>query len=135
MSPKLAVPERERASAKRAERAPYLEGTEEASPSRGSTSPEKEGVQGEGTPRYSRLLKTYTQGYLSICIYLNVVQGCDYYDIVIHRRIRDRQTGQQVWRRGANLKPTDLTDACELLQEAREYLRLRGISLQRDLPR
>jgi hypothetical protein len=57
-----------------------------------------------------------------------MVSGNDYYDVVIYRRVRDK-TGDQVWRRGANLKPTDLPDLLELLGEIAQYLRARGVVL------
>jgi hypothetical protein len=80
--------------------------------------------------QFSRLIKTLSQGYLSVSVYLNVVGGHDYYDVVIHRRVKARG-GEQVWKRGANLKPTDLPDLLELLGEVQTYLSARGVKIAR----
>lgn len=80
--------------------------------------------------QFSRLIKTLSQGYISISIYLNVIQGHDYYDVVIHRRVKQKG-GEQIWKRGANLKPTDIPDILELLEEVKTYLMARGVPLSR----
>ena len=80
---------------------------------------------------FSRLVKTATQGYLSVSVYWNVVNGHDYYDVVIHRRVKERGTGEQTWKRGTNLKPTDLPDLVELLNEVQGFLDGKGVKLAR----
>ena len=74
--------------------------------------------------KYSRLLRKYKEGYVSVSVYLNVTtMGRRYYDTVIHRKIKNSGSGDLDWRRGANLKPRDLPILIRLLKEAEEFLR------------
>ncbi len=71
--------------------------------------------------RYSRRLRMYKEGYLSVCVYLNVTDNNErYYDIVVYRRIRTGSKSE--YHRGANLKPTDLPILQRLLLEAEQFL-------------
>lgn len=107
-----------------------LRSSKEPDPVEASRDPTEHVPRTTGTS-YSRLIKTLTQGYLSVSVYLNVVQGHDYYDVVIHRRVKERSSGGQTWKRGANLKPTDLGDLIELLTEVQTYLQAKGVKLTR----
>lgn len=71
---------------------------------------------------FTRLLKVRHKGFLSVCVYLNSIGGTKYYDVVIRRRVK-RKGGEQEWVRGANLKPTDLPDLLQLLEETRDHLK------------
>ena len=66
-------------------------------------------------------LVTFNSGYLTLHVYLNQHNGSSYYDIVLFRKIRT-PAGTK-YKRGANLKPTDLPAAIRLYQEAEKYLK------------
>lgn len=74
--------------------------------------------------KYSRLLRKYKEGYVSVSVYLNVNgDGKRYYDTVIHRKIRNSKMPDGIeWKRGTNLKPQDLPILERLLGEARLFL-------------
>lgn len=77
--------------------------------------------------RYGRLLRMYRAGYLSVCVYKNVYRNGNaanrvFYDIVIYRKIRLPAGGGFEYRRGCNLKPTDLKHLAGLIAEADEFL-------------
>ena len=72
------------------------------------------------TKNYSRRLRMYKDGYLSVCVYLNVLGSEKFYDIVIYRKIRSN--GSSEYKRGANLKPSDLPVLQRLLAEAQQFL-------------
>lgn len=71
---------------------------------------------------YDRLLRLYTRGYVSACVYLNVRQQKEYYDVVLRRKVRQKGGGQSTWVRGANFKPSDIQDLLDLLGDVRDYL-------------
>lgn len=65
----------------------------------------------------------YKEGYLSVCIYLNInAAGDRFYDTVIYRKNK-KKNGSFEWARGANLKPFDLQVLTKLLKEADDFLR------------
>lgn len=76
---------------------------------------------------FSRILKTSNQGYVSVSVYLDHRAGRTFYDIVIYRKVRDKTTGASTWKRGANLKPTDIPSLVYVLQEIQAYLEAKGI--------
>lgn len=70
---------------------------------------------------FSRRVRMYREGYVSVCVYLNVRRdGKEFYDTVIYRKIKNGNGDK--WERGANLKPSDLPVIIKLLDEANEYL-------------
>lgn len=74
-----------------------------------------------GDKKYSRRVRHYREGYMSVSVYKNVFEFGEIFDIVIHRKIRG-EDGKNIYKRGANLKPTDLPILCKLLDEARRYV-------------
>lgn len=71
--------------------------------------------------RYSKRIRMYRDGYVSVCIYLNVMNdGSKFYDTVIFRKIKKGNNCN--WERGANLKPYDIPILLKLLKEAEEFL-------------
>jgi len=64
---------------------------------------------------------SFHEGYLTVHIYLHVAADTrEYYDVVVYRKIRTA-TGI-TYKRGANLKPTDLPSMVRLLKEAQRWL-------------
>jgi len=77
-----------------------------------------------GNKRYGRMIRMYKDGYLSVCVYLNVrSDGTKFYDTVIYRKIKGNN-GKPEYKRGANLKPTDLPVLSRLIQEADTFLKI-----------
>ena len=63
----------------------------------------------------------YKDGFLSVCVYLNVMENGDkHYDTVIYRKIGRGHKAQ--WKRGTALKPSDLPFLIDLATAAHEYL-------------
>lgn len=75
--------------------------------------------------QYSRQLKQFKKGYMSVTLYLNRANGTKYYDTVIHRRCK--RNNKQEYIRGANLKPDDVADLIELLKDVSVYLSGLGV--------
>jgi len=73
-----------------------------------------------GDKRYGRMVRMFREGYLSLCIYKNVYEKRVFYDIVIYRKIK--VNGKLDYKRGANLKPSDILVLVVLLKEADGYL-------------
>lgn len=78
-------------------------------------------LNGHGPKKYSRMVRMYKEGYISVAIYKNVYEKKTYFDIVIYRKIR-LPDGSNDFKRGANLKPEDLPILADLLDEANDYL-------------
>lgn len=63
----------------------------------------------------------FSSGFLTLCVFVNKgPQEKIYYDIVLYRKIKT--SNGPSYRRGANLKPTDLPHALLLYQEVKTYL-------------
>ena len=73
-----------------------------------------------GRKKYSRLVRMFKEGYLSVAIYKNAYERRTFYDVVIYRKIKTPKG--YAYRRGTNLKPSDVSDLLILLREANEYL-------------
>jgi hypothetical protein len=76
---------------------------------------------GPGKQKYSSLKRMFREGYLSVCVYKNVYEHKTFYDVVIYRKIRIAN-GEYDYRRGANLKPSDLPVLQQLLKEVSDFL-------------
>jgi hypothetical protein len=63
----------------------------------------------------------FREGFLSICVYKNVYEYKTFYDVVIYRKIMIGG-GDYKYKRGANLKPSDLSVLAGLLTEVRDFL-------------
>jgi hypothetical protein len=63
----------------------------------------------------------FREGFLSVCVYKNVYERKTFYDIVVYRKIKD-SNGSFDYRRGTNLKPTDLPILRNLIKEAEDFL-------------
>jgi hypothetical protein len=74
-----------------------------------------------GKKKYGRMVRMFREGYLSVCIYKNVFERKTFYDIVIYRKIKG-SNGEYDYRRGTNLKPSDLPVLLTLVAEARDFL-------------
>ena len=71
--------------------------------------------------KYSRRVRMYREGYLSVCVYMNVMTNGDkYYDTVVFRKIG--RGNQAKFKKGTSYKPTDLPDLITLLQAALEFI-------------
>jgi len=75
-----------------------------------------------GRKKYGRLVRMFREGYLAVHIYKNVHENRVFYDIVILRKIKVKQSKQE-YVRGANLKPSDLSALLVLTQAAEEYMK------------
>ena len=73
-----------------------------------------------GKKKYGRLVRLLREGYISLCIYKNQYEKRVYFDVVIYRKIKTN--GKVEYKRGANLKPSDLPALQTLLKDAQEYL-------------
>ena len=62
----------------------------------------------------------FREGYLSVCVYKNVYETRTFYDIVVYRKIKTAQGYD--YKRGANLKPTDIPVLCKLLADVQDFL-------------
>lgn len=62
----------------------------------------------------------FREGFISICVYKNVYEHRTFYDTVIYRKIK--LNGGYDYKRGANLKPTDLPVLLKLLVEVQDFL-------------
>ena len=71
--------------------------------------------------RYSKRVRSYKEGYISVSIYLNVTDERRHYDTVIFRKIKSGRGFE--WKRGTNYKPGDLPVIVRLLNEAHEFLK------------
>lgn len=72
--------------------------------------------------KYARRLCVFQEGYLSVQVFKNVRENKSvYYDTVIYRKVSTAKGSE--WRRGANLKPSDLALLIKLLGNADDYLR------------
>jgi hypothetical protein len=93
----------------------------------GPTEEEKEIDPGEignkstGQKRYGRLVRMFREGYVSVCIYQNVFEKQAFHDVVIFRKIK--MNGYSDYKRGANLKPSDIPDLLILLKEVEDYFK------------
>jgi len=74
-----------------------------------------------GRKKYGRLVRMFREGYLALHIYKNVHERRVFYDIVVLRKIKVKQSKQE-YVRGANLKPSDLPALLVLAQAAQEFL-------------
>ena len=48
--------------------------------------------------------------------------GNIYYDIVILRKIKDKESGELIYKKGANIKPSDLRSLIELLLQTESLI-------------
>lgn len=83
---------------------------------------ESEEAVDPGEKRYGQMVRMLREGFLSVCIYKNVHQNRTFFDIVIYRKVKDGKDSFK-WKRGTNLKPTDLSHLVTLLVAAEEYLK------------
>lgn len=75
----------------------------------------------ESLRKFTRRVRMYKEGYLSVHVYLNVdSDGRKFYDTVIYRKIKKGDGFDHV--RGANLKPSDIPVLLKLLSEVNEFL-------------
>jgi hypothetical protein len=86
-----------------------------------------EEISGVGDKRYSQLVRMFKEGYISVCIYKNVYDRKTFYDTVICRKIKQTSNGAPVYKRGANLKPSDIPHLLTLLPEVMDFLRAENI--------
>lgn len=77
-----------------------------------------------GKKLYSKMSRMFREGFVSVVIYKNKYANACFFDIVIYRKIK--QNGKPDWKRGANLKPSDIPDTIKLLKEADIYLKSIG---------
>jgi len=71
--------------------------------------------------RFTRRVRMYKEGYISVHVYLNVERdGRKFYDTVVYRKIKKGSDFEHV--RGANFKPYDIPVVIKLLQEASDFL-------------
>jgi len=84
------------------------------------TTGSEEVIDSAGAKKYGRLVRMLRDGYLSICIYKNVHERKTFYDIVLYRKIK--VNGVVTYKRGTNLKPSDLPHLRVLIQGAEEFL-------------
>ena len=71
--------------------------------------------------KVSRRIRSYREGYVSISVYLNVLDdGREFHDIVIYRKIKESRGFS--WKRATNYKPKDLPIIIQLLSEANAFL-------------
>ena len=71
--------------------------------------------------KYSRRLRMYKEGFLSVCIYVNIMENGDkYYDTVFFRKIGKGKNAK--FKRGTSLKPTDLPNLLSLTQAAIDFI-------------
>lgn len=83
---------------------------------------EEEGLNGNaGRKKYGKLVRMFREGFLSVCVYKNAYEHKVFYDIVIYRKIKSAN-GSFDYRRGTNLKPTDLPTLEALIKEAQDFL-------------
>lgn len=82
----------------------------------------EETINDPGDKRYGRIMRMLREGFLSVCIYKNVHQNKTFYDIVVYRKVKSGNDDYQ-WKRGTNLKPSDLPHLIVLLTAAEEYLK------------
>jgi hypothetical protein len=68
----------------------------------------------------------FSSGYLLLNVYANPVNGSVYYDTVLYRKIKTSEGIE--YRRGANLKPTDIDDAILIFSEAKKYFLSKGLA-------
>lgn len=73
-----------------------------------------------GDKKYSRMVRMLRKDFMSVCIYKNVFEYRTFYDTVCYRKIKVH--GKAEYKRGANLKPTDLLILAELLEEAHDLI-------------
>lgn len=66
------------------------------------------------------MVRMFREGYLSVCVYKNVYERKTFYDVVIYRKIKTN--GGYDYKRGANLKSTDLPVLLKLLVEVMDFL-------------
>lgn len=84
-------------------------------------SAEEESLTGVlGKKRYGRMARMFREGFLSICVYKNVYEKRTFYDVVIYRKIKSNEGYD--YKRGANLKPSDLPVLSKLLDEVHDFL-------------
>lgn len=81
-----------------------------------------------GDKKFGRLVRMFREGYLSLCIYKNVYENRTFYDIVVYRKIKrsghvPKDGPRFEYKRGTNLKPTDIPALQMLLTAAADYLR------------
>jgi len=62
----------------------------------------------------------FREGFLSICVYKNVYEKRTFFDVVVYRKIKTN--GGYDYKRGTNLKPTDLPVLSKLLTEVQDFL-------------
>ncbi len=71
--------------------------------------------------KYSRRVRMYKEGFLSVCVYMNVMDNGDkHYDTVIYRKIGRGSSSK--FKRGTSLKPTDLLPLISLAKAAHEFI-------------
>jgi len=86
----------------------------------------------------SRQVRSYEHPHLKLSIFENVVQHGDgdpsvYFDVVLYRRVRDKNTGKFFWKRGPNYKPNDIDHLIGLLTDASRYLNPNGGGVENHL--
>ena len=63
---------------------------------------------------------SFKDSFLRVSVFENHYRGSIFYDIVISRKIKTKQGN--VYRRGANLKPSDIHILIDLLRKTETYL-------------
>lgn len=80
-----------------------------------------------GKKKYSRLVRLFRDGYISVAVYKSVHDsGKVFYDIVVYRKTKNKETGEYEYKRGVNLKPEDCLIASNLLNEAYDCIKAQG---------
>jgi hypothetical protein len=72
-----------------------------------------------GKKLYSKMVRMFREGYISVVVYKNKYARKTFYDIVFFRKVK--VNGKSEWRRGANFKPTDMPDLAVLLPEVEAF--------------
>ena len=78
------------------------------------------GNESTGRKKFGKMVRMFREGYLSVLIYKNVYEKRTFYDVVVYRKVKSN--GVAKYRRGANLKPSDISCLQTLLEEANHYL-------------
>lgn len=73
-----------------------------------------------GRKLYSKMVRMFREGFVSIVVYKNAHERACYYDVVIYRKVK--VNGKNEYRRGANFKPSDMPALISLMTEVDVYL-------------
>jgi hypothetical protein len=75
-----------------------------------------------GKLKFSRMVRMFREGFLSVTVYKTAYERATFHDVVIYRKVRVRG-GNFDYRRGANLKPSDIPVLQKLLVEVNDYFK------------